>query len=135
MSNQSTDGTINTSTFQQTITRDHGISVAIPPRTALAVVIKTWPVNYKTTFHTTAIVEADLSQNDNGLIHLSQIYPDAQRTFLVSGTIGLTDAAESQVTPYDVKFDPTVCPTSGPQQGGVINEPYPGSHPVKLFEQ
>jgi hypothetical protein len=119
-----TTSTATTDASQTGVTRSHGVNAQIPPRTAFGIGVKTWPVTYKTNFHVTVTVDADISQNNEGITRLSQIATPAQRTFDVTGTIGFTDAADGEGTDWDVDFDPEKCPAG---LGSVvkISVPYP----------
>jgi hypothetical protein len=116
----STSGKTDTNSYQQTITRTHTSSVAVPPRKAVAVALRTWPVKYAATFHTVATVDADLSANDS-FQRLSQILGADKRTFKISGAIDFSDAADAQLIASDVKFDPAVCPGGN---AGLIKKPF-----------
>lgn len=103
-----TSGTTDTNSYQQTVTRTHQASAQLSPQKALAVVIRTWPVKYTATFHTTGTVDADLSPNDQ-FKRLSQVLPEDQRTFPINGSVVFEDAADAQVVSHDLPYDPSIC--------------------------
>lgn len=108
----STSGIIDTKSYQQTIQRTHTISASMDPKTALGATITTWPIQYTATFHSTSTtIDADLSPNNKGYHHLSDIAPASARTFPITGTLGFTDAAGGQFITYDLQYDFSQCPT------------------------
>lgn len=70
--------------------------------------IRTWPVKYTATFHTTGTVDADLSPNDQ-FKRLSQVLTADQRTFPIIGSVVFEDAADAQVVSHDLQYDPSIC--------------------------
>jgi hypothetical protein len=54
-----------------------------------------------------------LSGNNKGYKHLSDIIPEADRTFPINGTIGFVDAADARITTYDIPYDFSKCPPDG----------------------
>jgi hypothetical protein len=109
MTDTSTSGTIDTTSYQQTITRQKAISTPVAPHKAFGAIIETWPVNYIVNFHTVATVDADLNANNKYHV-LSDAVTEDKRTFPISGTIGFVDAADGRVISYDLDYDFTKCP-------------------------
>lgn len=121
-----TKATVDTTSYQNTVQRTHGISTVLAPQKTFGATISTWPVSYKSTFHTVATVDADLGPNDKGYHHLSDLVAEAKRTFTISGVIGLVDAADGETISYDFPYDFKKCPNGskliqlpGKQVGGL----------------
>jgi hypothetical protein len=105
-----TSGSVDTSTYQQTVQRSQTSQIQLPPQKAIAAVLRTWPVTYVVPFSATVTVDADLSSNDKGYRRLSDIISADKRTFPVAGTFAVTDAADAQTIDYDIPFDQSMCP-------------------------
>jgi hypothetical protein len=91
------------------------------PKTALGAIISTWPIQYSATFHAdSTTIDADLSPNDKGYHHLSDIISAPARTFPIKGTLGFTDAAGGQFVTYDLDYDFSKCPNGA----GIIQVPF-----------
>lgn len=107
-----THGTIDTTGYQHTVQRTHAVSTSVPPMKAIGASIITWPVHYVATFHSHAIVDADVPLNDKHYSKASDILPEIKRTFQIMGTIGFVDAADAKTVTYDLPFDSKTCPPS-----------------------
>lgn len=101
--------TVDTTGWQQTITRGYQAQAQLAPKTAMYVEVETWPVTYAATFHTNVVVDADLSDNDKGFKKLSDIIDASKRRFPIAGTFGFVDAAEAQNASFDIPFDASKC--------------------------
>jgi hypothetical protein len=104
-----TNGTVDTSSWQQTATRGAQTQATMAAKTALYARIAAWPLVYTVPFHTTVLVDADISQNDKGYSKLSDLVDTTKRTFPLKGTMTFTDASDGQITVYDKQFDSSMC--------------------------
>jgi hypothetical protein len=111
-----TTGSVNTNGENVTTSRTSSTQVTLAQGQAVVGQIEVYPVTLSQVFHSTVLVDADLSQNDQ-FQHLSDVYIDpATRTFPISGTIAITDASEGKSLTYNAPDEPTVC---GSQNSGV----------------
>jgi hypothetical protein len=99
----------HTTGTQDTVTRTRSTTIPLQPKQTVFAALKVWPVRFAIPFRVSVRVEADLSKNDNGLQHLSDILNETQRTFDISGILDATDASEGKLVVYDVPFDPNEC--------------------------
>lgn len=107
---QATVASVDIDATQRTVTYTHNDNWSVPPGKAAVVQIRAWTVQYTMPFSTTVIIDADLSANDKGLMHLSDIVPDpAKRTFPVAGTVTADDASAAHYVEYGVPYDPSQC--------------------------
>jgi hypothetical protein len=104
-----TAGTVKTDTDTATTTRAQSGSTTLQPGTAEVGELRIWPVQYTEPFHTTVVVDADLSNNDKGYHHLSDILDGPSRTFDITGHIEADDASIGQLVFYDSPYDPSIC--------------------------
>ena len=95
---------------QKTVAYTHNDSWAVPPGKAAVVQLRAWAVQYAMPFSTTVLIDADLSTNDRGLTHLSDIVPDpSKRTFAIAGIVKATDASAAHYVEYGAPYDPSQC--------------------------
>jgi hypothetical protein len=106
-----TSGTVNTTGSSSTVTQTRSGTQAVPANTFLVIELRTWPVQYTVPFSTTVTVDADLSANDRGYQHLSDIINEKIRTFTIAGTIEAADASKGDLVFFNIPFDKTKCPT------------------------
>jgi hypothetical protein len=112
-----------------TVQEQRSGSQAVPAHTMMMIELRTWPVRFTAPFSTTVVVDGDLSQNNKGYKRLSDILPESQRTFPISGKLEADDASEANLVFYDLRYDPKLCPT-GAVNGAVV----PGFKPDKKLK-
>jgi hypothetical protein len=110
--NSEMNGTSTLSGNQVTVTQSVGGSQQLQPQTAIVAEEQVWPVHYVIPFTATVTVDADLSQNDKGFTHLSDILGETQRTFDIAGTVTADDANQAVLKTFAYPYDPSKC-TSG----------------------
>jgi hypothetical protein len=81
--------------------------------------LQTWPVQLTVPFSATAMIDADLSRNDKGYQHLSDILNEAERTFPIAGTLEAEDASSGTLVFYDLPYDPSRCPSGSGSAAGI----------------
>ncbi len=107
---QVTEGRVDIDSNQKTVTYSHSDNWSVPPGKAAVVQLKAWAIRYTIPFTTTVTIDADLSANDLGFKHLSDVLKEpAKRTFSIAGTIETTDASEAHYVEYGAPYDPSQC--------------------------
>jgi hypothetical protein len=101
----STSGTVTATGSSNTVTVTRTGTQSLPPKTFLLIQLKVWPVQYTIPFKTTVTVDADLTPNDKGYQHLSQIVPIEKRSFPISGKIEADDASQGVLEFDDVAIN------------------------------
>jgi hypothetical protein len=127
-----TKGSVDTSGTQMTITRSSQAGASLTSGQAIVALIEVWPITYSQVFHSSAVLDADLSPNDK-YHHLSDVVQDeSKRTFPITGTISITDASDGRESTYDAPDETTVC-TAADQ--GVKEVKVPASKSLILVKQ
>ena len=85
----------------KTDTRSTTDTKTVGPMTLMTAFFILWPIKSEIPFHVTATIDADLSGNDKGWMHLSDIYSVDDRKFPIDGIITVTQASDG-----DVEFKP-----------------------------
>jgi hypothetical protein len=120
-SDGSTTGTVTTDGTQATVQETRQAAQAVPAHTFLMIELRTWPVQLTVPFNATATIDADLSRNDKGYQHLSDILSEADRTFPISGTLEADDASSGTLVFYDLPYDSSQCPDGSGASPGIPN--------------
>ena len=115
----STSGNVTTDGSTISVQETRTGSQAVPPHTLLMIELQTWPVQLTVPFSATATIDADLSRNDKGYQHLSDILNEAERTFPISGTLEADDASSGTLVFDDLAYDPSRCPDGSNTAGGI----------------
>lgn len=125
-----TNGTVSTTAASTTTTRSTTSNTTLTPGQAVVDEIEVWPVTYTQTFHTSVVVDADLSPNDK-FGHLSDMFPDpASRTIPVSGNIAITDASTGKVVTLNDPNGSATC--SGADSGVKQITPNPATKLIRV---
>jgi hypothetical protein len=106
------------------VSRTKTINFTIQPQKAIGDILEVWPVVYTANFATNATIDADLSSNDRGYAHLSDVTSPTQRTFPIIGTVQFVDASAGQGFSYDIDYVPAACPLGAT---GIANIPVPAA--------
>jgi hypothetical protein len=108
---QETTGVTKIDTTQDTVMRQVQLSTSppIPPGKAEILQLQVWPVKTTLPFTMTVTVDGDLSSNNNGFKHLSDMFSAAQRTFSIAGTLEATDASMGAGILYSAPYDESKC--------------------------
>lgn len=123
-----TTGTVDMMGNTVTIQRTSSATVTLTKGVAVLAEIEVWPAIYTQTFHTTVVVDADLSTNDK-FPHLSDMFPDVTtRSFPINGTITITDATDGKTAQFN---DPTS--TCSADDAGIKTLAYKPSSDVHLM--
>jgi hypothetical protein len=77
-----------------TVTRQDSNTISIPPLTKAVLEYYIYKIGVIIPFSMTVTIDADISTNDSGYVHLSDMIPDAtKRTFMIEGNVSTEDGS------------------------------------------
>jgi hypothetical protein len=107
-SNTTSTAALSGSALTQTLQLQ--VTEQIPAQSRYGIEFLVTPTQYSVPFSVNVTIDADLSPNDAGLTHLSQLVDPTKRTFLIDGivtsAVGLTGHANFVQLPFDVQNCP-----------------------------
>ena len=108
-SNQATSATAQSDGTALSYTISRSGTVQMPPRTRTVSTLSSYRVETSLPFTLRVTVDGDLSDNEAGKRHLSDLLTAAERTFPVTGTIVAEDSSEGRLTLQDAPFNTGMC--------------------------
>lgn len=103
------EGTAKVNAEQETITVSVGGNQQVASLSSIMAEMEYWPVQYTVQFTATVTIDADLSKNDKGFTHLSDIMSEANRTFNLAGVVTADDSDQSTLRTFSYPYDPATC--------------------------
>jgi hypothetical protein len=125
------DGTATIKGDQQTVTQTVSGSQVVNSQSSMVAEEQIWPVRYTIEFTATVTVDADLSKNDKGFGHLSDIMSETDRTFTVSGLLSAYDASQATLKTFAYPYDPSTCKSGS---GLTVVEKFIPKPKIKLYD-